>query len=175
MSNPSVNAQTGASGTTLTASAHLPSFNAITDRAREVAQQAATQTKEAVQHTKEAVQETYQNVRANAEQGLVRTENYVRENPMPSVLGALAIGTLLGLALGLSRREEPSFRARLADDPLQVIRDAVLTALQPTSEKLHDTYDSAHDVLSGASRRASRRADSWINQLSRASSNLKFW
>ncbi|MDZ4288994.1 MAG: hypothetical protein U0984_13590 [Prosthecobacter sp.] len=145
-----------------------PASNSLPQRAREVAH-----------HTREAVQETYQHVRANAEQGLARSEAYVRENPVPSILGALAIGTLLGFAIGISRREEPSFRARLADDPLHVIRDAVLAALTPAAERLHDQYDSAREsaakAIDKAHRRASRSTESWLNHLGRASSNLKFW
>jgi ElaB/YqjD/DUF883 family membrane-anchored ribosome-binding protein len=143
-------------------------INSLPQRAREVAQ-----------HTREAVQETYQQVRVNAEQGLARSEAYVRENPVPSVLGALAIGALVGFAIGISRREEPSFRARLADDPLHVIRDAVFAALAPAADRLHETYDSAREsaakAIDKAHRRGSRNAESWLHHLSRAGNNLKFW
>ena len=134
--------------------------------------------REAAQHTREVVQEKYQQVRANAEQGLAASETYVKDHPLSTVLGAFAVGALVGLAIGLSRREE-SLRDRLSEHPLQVIRDAVVTALTPTAERLHDSYDQARDSASKAFDRASRSTarctDSWLHSLSRAGNSLKFW
>jgi ElaB/YqjD/DUF883 family membrane-anchored ribosome-binding protein len=137
-------------------------------------QQLPQRAREVAEHTREVMQERYQQVRAGAEQGLAAGQTYVREHPLPTVLGALALGTLIGFAIGISRREE-TFSERLSDHPLQAIREAVIAALAPAADRIHDSYDSARDSASKALNRAGRSTDSWLHSLSRAGSNLKFW
>ena len=130
--------------------------------------------RETVQHTQEALKHTYDNARHRAEDTLARTQVYVRENPMPVILGALAFGALVGYSLATSRREE-DFRTRFTHDPLQTIRDTVAAALIPAGDRIHDAYDSARDGASKVFNRAHHRADSWSDHLRRASNHLKFW
>jgi ElaB/YqjD/DUF883 family membrane-anchored ribosome-binding protein len=155
-----------------------PGTGISTSTAAGAMQQLPQRAREVAEHTREVVQEKYQQVRANAEQGLAAGETYVREHPLPTVLGALALGTLIGFAIGVSRREE-TLSERMSEHPLQVIRDAVITALSPAADRIHDTYDHARDSASKAFDRAGRSTarctDSWLHSLSRAGNSLKFW
>lgn len=109
-----------------------------------------------------------------------RTKDYVRQNPVPVILGALAFGAALGYTIVMARREEPTFRERFADEPLQTAREAIYAVLAPVAHRLHDGYGSARqgaekalDKLQG--RQPVNTVESWFNQLGRVSSNLKFW
>jgi ElaB/YqjD/DUF883 family membrane-anchored ribosome-binding protein len=154
------------------------SANGIAGTATNALSQLPQRAREAAQQTRDLVQEKYEQVRSSAGQGLAAGETYVRDHPLPTVLGALALGTLVGFAIGMSRREE-SLRERLTEDPLNVIREAVIAALSPAADRIHDSYDHARDAAAkavhSAQRNASGYADSWARSLRRAGSNLKFW
>ena len=53
--------------------------------------------------------QTWDQTKEKASRALERTEHFVRENPMPTILGALGIGIAIGLAI---RYAAPSERKR---------------------------------------------------------------
>ena len=120
-----------------------------------------------------------QSISAKADESLNRTREYVKQNPVPVLLGAVALGAALGYLM-LTRREEPTFRERYVDEPLHSAREALYAALAPVAQRLHEEYSSARD---GAGRaldkvpyfHSSRASDSWSDQIRRVNSNLKFW
>ncbi len=119
-------------------------------------------------------------VSEKAEESLVCSREYARANPVPVVLGALALGVALGYVIAMTRREEPTFRERYVDDPLNTARDAIYAVLAPVAQRLHEGYDTARDGAGMAMDKMhdfnpSRAVDSWSGQLRRVGSNLKFW
>ncbi len=133
--------------------------------------------REAVQHATSAARETCHDMVAKAEETGVRAKEYVRQNPIPVVLGALALGVALGYLAVISRRHEQTLRERYVDDPLISARDAIYAALAPAAQRLHDGYDSAREGAGKAMDKLhrARSADSWSDQIGRIGSNLKFW
>ncbi|MEZ0385720.1 MAG: YqjD family protein, partial [Verrucomicrobium sp.] len=87
---------------------------------------------------------------------LKQSSQYVRENPLPMLLGALAVGIAVGVAIG-RREEQRTFRQRLADDPVHTARDAIYAVLSPIAEKLHDQYDVARSGAQNAVDRLNSR------------------
>jgi len=137
-------------------------------------------TKEAVQHATEAAKEMCHNMSVKVEDTMVRTREYVHQNPVPIILGALALGTALGYLIVMARREEPTFRERFVDEPFNTTREAIHAALAPIAHRLHEGYDSARDGAGKAMDRMhryhpGRTIDSWSDQIGRVGSNLKFW
>lgn len=141
------------------------------NRLSEVANQTA-------QRAKDAAQDTIQTVRTKADEALTTTKVYVRENPVPVVLGMLAIGFAAGFVM--ARREEPSFRERFMRDPVHSTRDALFTLLAPIAEHLGEQYSSARATAEQAMDKIHQhypehQARTWANQFRRMSNNLKFW
>ena len=107
-----------------------------------------------------------------------RTKKMIRENPVPTVLGALVFGAAIGY-LVLSRREETSLYDRLIHDSASARR-----RLAAAPGRLSSIF---HDGLDAASRRASRASDyihdlptdevvdSVSSSLNRLANRLKFW
>ena len=126
----------------------------------------------------DATKDICHSVSEKAEDTLVRSKEYVRENPVPVVLGALALGVAIGYLIVTARRE-PTFRERYVDDPLNTARDALYAALAPVAHRLHEGYDTARDgagkAMDKMHRNSSRAVDSWSDQIGRVGSNLKFW
>jgi ElaB/YqjD/DUF883 family membrane-anchored ribosome-binding protein len=144
------------------------------------AQHAVDATKDAARHASETAKDISHSVSAKAEESLVRSKEYVRENPVPVVLGTLALGVALGYLIVMARREEPTFRQRYVDDNLSTARDAIFAVLAPVAQRLHEGYDSARDGAGMAMDKMhdfhpSRAVDSWSGQLRRVGSHLKFW
>jgi len=129
------------------------------------------------QQATDAVKEACQSLSVKAEETLVRTKEYVRQNPVPVLLGSLVVGAAIGCLLALSRRPELSFRERFMDDPMHTTRDMLHSTFQPVGRRIHDGYDSVRD---GAGRAfesfqdhfPTRRAHSLGSQIVK---NLKFW
>ena len=91
--------------------------------AKDAAQRGLDATKDAAQHAGQAAKDLYQSAAsraediyhsaaARAEDTLVQSKQYVRENPVPVVLGAFAVGLTLGCLMGLSHHHEPTLRER---------------------------------------------------------------
>ena len=124
--------------------------------------------------------ESCQTLSAKVDDTVSRTKTYVRQNPVPVMLGALALGAALGYMIALSRREESTLRERLVEEPLHTAREAIYAVLAPVANRLHERYDSTRESAGKALNQlqntpSARTVDSWFNQLGRVSNNLKFW
>ncbi len=142
------------------------------NRLSEVANQTA-------QRAKEAAEQTYNTVRAKADEAVTTSKSYVRENPVPAVLGMLAIGFVAGFIM--ARKEEPlTFRDRFMKDPTHTAKDTLYAMLAPIAERIGEQYYNArttaeHTLNKIQKQYPEREVNSWIDQIRRASTNLKFW
>jgi ElaB/YqjD/DUF883 family membrane-anchored ribosome-binding protein len=145
---------------------HDASLHSITEASREAAQQVTGAVKEACNTVSTRVEDT-----------VLRTKGYVRQNPMPVILGSLVLGVAIGCLVAVSRRAVPTLKERFMQDPVHAARDMLYAALEPAGRRLHEGYDSASEGAERAYENVrghfpSLRRDSWGRQLAR---NLKFW
>lgn len=81
----------------------------VTQRATELVQEYA-------ESTRRAVQEGYQQVSQRARRGYEQSTEMVADRPMESIIAALGVGLITGIAIGMSiasrRAPEPSWRDR---------------------------------------------------------------
>ncbi len=142
-------------------------------------EQGVERTKDYAQHAVDATKDIYQSTAIKAEMTLENSKDYVRRNPVPVVLGAIAFGAALGYLLVMSRRK-PTFSERYAQEPMGAVREALLGALAPVTQRVHEGYDSARNGAGKAIERVQRfgtghSCDSFSDQLGRIGNNLKFW
>jgi ElaB/YqjD/DUF883 family membrane-anchored ribosome-binding protein len=81
-------------------------------RTKEYAQHAVDATKDAAQRATDTAKEIYQSASARAEDALVSSKEYVRQNPFPVALGTLIAGLAIGCMIGMGHREESMCRRR---------------------------------------------------------------
>ena len=165
-------------------------FNPLSDADKEVAHRAADAVKEtahdatvaakdAASRATDTAKEIYQSGALKAGDTLATSKDYVRQNPVPVVLGAIAFGVAVGYLLVTARRK-PTFGERYANEPLAAVREALLGALAPVTQRVHEGYDSALDGAGKVmdrvhSYRPVRSRDSLADQIGRFGNNLKFW
>lgn len=135
--------------------------------------------KDAAQCAAAKAKDIHQSAALKAGDTLMTSKEYVRQNPVPVVLGAIAFGAAIGYMLVMARRK-PTFSERFVDEPLVSVREAVLAALTPVARRVHEGYDSARDGAGKSMDRVQRfnlgrSVDSLSDQIGRFGSNLKFW
>lgn len=81
-----------------------------------------------------------------ATEALHRADVYVRENPVPTILGALALGFLIGV---LVRSSEPTPRSRW-NDAREDVEDQLHSLLSSLSKKGKKAYKRSASALSDA-------------------------
>jgi ElaB/YqjD/DUF883 family membrane-anchored ribosome-binding protein len=94
-----------------------------------------------------------------------RTEFFLRENPVPTLLGALAIGVAIGLAIRYSSSSEKEVEAKspLANVDLSILS---LPFLWPLFKSLRRKYeDSAEVVKDGVDRLKKVDVDRYVKPL----------
>lgn len=136
-------------------------------------------TKDAATRVTDSAKDMYQSASLKAGDALATSKEYVRQNPVPVVLGAVAFGVAIGYMLVMPRRK-PTFSERYADEPLVAVREAILEALTPVAQRVHKGYDSARDGAGKVMDRvhsvgSGHTADSFSDQIGRIGHNLKFW
>ena len=117
------------------------------------AQSAQSRMAEGARKLSHAASETWDQTRQKAVVVRERTEFFLRENPVPTVLGALALGLAIGLAIRYSSRpEEPSvsLKRALREFDWNSISPAFLPALVKSVKRGY--ADSAEAVKGGIDR-----------------------
>ena len=105
----------------------------------------------------DAASETWDQTRQKAVVVRERTEFFLRENPVPTVLGALALGLAIGLAIRYSSRpQEPSLSVKraLREVDWSTIAPAFLPSLvrnvkrgyEGSAEAVKDGFDRVREV-----------------------------
>ena len=119
-------------------------------------------------------EDTLHTARVRADEAIERGQDYVRQNPVPVVLGALAVGVLVGIAIG--RRDEPTLRERYVDEPLDQAHDLLHSLLAPVAKRLRHEYG---DIRSQAVDAGDKIHDGYLDPVfrraRRAADKLKFW
>jgi ElaB/YqjD/DUF883 family membrane-anchored ribosome-binding protein len=91
--------------------------------------------------------DAWEQTRERASLARERTEFFLRENPVPTVLGALAIGVAIGLAIrysSSSSEKEVEVKSPLANVDLSILS---LPFLWPFFKSLRRKYDESADVV----------------------------
>jgi len=145
----------------------------------DVVKEVTNSAKDAAHRATDTAKDIYQSAAVKAEDTLENSKDYVRQNPVLVVAGAIAFGAAIGCMLMLARRQ-PTLRERYVDEPLDSARDAILAALAPVVQRLQEGYDSARDGAGKAMDRVhhihpGRAVDCLSRQVGRAGSNLRFW
>jgi len=149
------------------------------ERTKEYAQHAVDVTKDTANRATDVAKDMCQSAATKAGDRLETTKEYVRQNPVTVVLGALAFGAALGYVLMMARRK-PTFSERYAEEPLVAVREAILGALAPVTQRVHKGCDSVRDgtgkIIDQVHNFGSgRTSDSFSDQIGRIGNNLKFW
>ncbi len=148
-------------------------------RTKEYTQHAVDATKDAAQRATDTARDMYQSAALKAEDTLTASKEYVRQNPVLVVVGAIAFGAAIGCMLMMARRQ-PTLRERYVAEPLDSAREAILAALAPVAQRLHEGYDSVRDGTGKAMDRVhqfspGRTIESLSGQIGRVGNNLKYW
>lgn len=147
----------------------------LTDDAKELAEAAGDAGKDAVRHATDLCR----TVTRKAGDGVESTRAHVRRHPLPTVFGAFVLGAVAGYLL-MSARRNPASVERHAGESLASVHGAILGALSPVGQRIHDRYDSALDGAGSALDRVrsfnpGHAARSFSDRLGRIGENLKFW
>jgi ElaB/YqjD/DUF883 family membrane-anchored ribosome-binding protein len=151
----------------------------FTGAAEDVANEFTNSAKNAANRATDTAMDLCQSAALRAEETLATSKEYVRRNPVPVVLGAVAFGVAVGYLLMMARRKQ-TFSERYADEPLVAVREAILGALAPVTQRVHKGYDTAMDGAGKAIERVhsfgpGRSGDTFSDQIGRIGNNLKFW
>jgi ElaB/YqjD/DUF883 family membrane-anchored ribosome-binding protein len=153
------------------------------DTAREAAERAGAAAHELTDATKDAAKRVADTAKefchlsaVKAEETLAISKDYVRRNPVPVLLGAVAVGAAIGY-LVMTSRSKPTFGERYVEEPMLAVRDAILGALAPVTHRVHSGHGSAMDGAGKAMHRfgTGRAAHSFSDRLGRIGENLRFW
>lgn len=136
-------------------------------------------TQDATKCCSEKAKEIYHSAVVKADDTLVASKDFIRRNPLPVVLGAIAFGAAIGYVLLMSRRKL-TFSEQYQNEPLTAVREAFLGAIAPVKNRVHQGYDSARDGASKVMNRVhdygtGRCRNSLSGQVERLGHNLKFW
>ena len=116
------------------------------------------QFRQATEEISTQMSQTWDQTREKASRALERTEHFVRENPVPTILGALGLGIAIGLAI---RYAAPSERQREIEleSPWGKVNWSVLSLpfLWPLFKSARKQYEKSADVVTDAMKDGVRR------------------
>ncbi len=151
----------------------------ISEAVEEVAEDVTDTTTEVTQGVTKAAKEIYQSASLKIEETLTASKEYVRSNPVPTVLCAIALGTAFGYLL-MQGTKKPTFGEQYVEEPLTTMREAILAALTPAAQRIQQGYGTAMNGAENAmdqirEYRHDHGNDSLVKQMGRFTSNLRFW
>ena len=127
---------------------------------------ASMQARDEPENFRETAGDTWEKTRQKVGTARERTEFFLRENPVPTVLGALAIGVAIGLAIRFSSHsaeKEVESKMPLANVDLSILS---LPFLWPFFKSLRRRYeDSAEAVKDGVDRLKKVDVDRYVKPL----------
>jgi len=98
-----------------------------------------------------AMSQTWDGTKEKAGRARERTEYFVRENPVPTILGALGIGIAIGLAIRFASTSEQKAEVEVKS-PLGDLNWSVLSLpfLWPLFKSAREKYERSTDAVSDA-------------------------
>lgn len=95
-----------------------------------------------------AVSHTWDETKEKASRAKERTEYFVRENPVPTILGALGLGIAIGLAIRFASTSEERAKVE-AKSPLSDLDWSVLSLpfLWPLFKSAREKYERSADAM----------------------------
>jgi len=98
-----------------------------------------------------AMSQTWDGTKEKAGRARERTEDFVRENPVPAILGALGIGIAIGLAIRYASAGERKTEVEVKS-PLGNVNWSVLTLpfLWPLFKSAREKYESSTEAMADA-------------------------
>src|SRR6476620_2596845 len=106
------------------------------------------QLRRATKKASKEMSETWDQTKDKASRALERTEHFVRENPVPTILGALGIGIAIGLAIRYASAEERKTEIEVKS-PLGDLNWSVLSLpfLWPLFKSAREKYERSADAV----------------------------
>jgi hypothetical protein len=94
------------------------------------------------------VSQTWDETKDKASRARERTEYFVRENPVPTILGALGLGIAIGLAIRFASTSEERAKVE-AKSPLSDLDWSVLSLpfLWPLFKSAREKYEKSADAM----------------------------
>ena len=120
-------------------------------REEEIGSSGREQFRRATEQVSTEVSQTWDQTRDKASRALERTEHFVRENPVPTILGALGLGIAIGLAIRYAAPDEPKREIEI-ESPLGKFNWSVLSLpfLWPLFKSARKQYEKSADVVGDA-------------------------
>jgi ElaB/YqjD/DUF883 family membrane-anchored ribosome-binding protein len=120
-------------------------------REEEIGSSGREQFRQATRKISTAMSQTWDGTKGKAGRARERTEYFVRENPVPVILGALGIGIAIGLAIRHAsageRKTEIEVKSPLGDLNWSVLS---LPFLWPLFKSAREKYESSADAVTDA-------------------------
>ncbi len=135
--------------------------NPLADGAHDQPGDAAT----AAEHFQERVRETWETVQDQTGRAVRESTAYARENPVPVILGALALGVVVGLMFS---GREPSARERYIDEPLEESHGILLGLLVAIGAFFRSQFRSASCAAEDLAERVSHDVRGGMKPLAKA-------
>jgi ElaB/YqjD/DUF883 family membrane-anchored ribosome-binding protein len=130
----------------------------VQPREEEIGSTERKQFRRATEQVSTEMSQTWDQTKEKAGRALKRTEHFVRENPVPTILGALGLGIAIGLAI---RYAAPSERKREIEieSPWGKFNWSVLSLpfLWPLFKSARKRYEKSADVVADAVRDGVKR------------------
>jgi len=115
---------------------------------QEIGSGGSEQFRQATSKFSTAVSQTWDETKEKASRARERTEYFVRENPVPTILGALGLGIAIGLAIRFSSASERKAEIEVKS-PLGNLNWSVLSLpfLWPLFKSAREKYESSAEAV----------------------------
>src|SRR5256886_8509418 len=135
----------------LTRDEPLPTQQQFQSAAEEIGSTGREQFRRATNKFSTAMSQTWDGTKEKAGRARERTEYFVRENPVPTILGALGIGVAIGLAIRFASTSEQKAEVEVKS-PLGDLNWSVLSLpfLWPLFKSAREKYESSTDAVADA-------------------------
>ena len=130
------------------------------------------QTTESIKRVTQATAEACTSAARASRSAVERGVNYTRRNPMKVLLGAVAVGALVGFAL---YRRQTSWQDRTFTLPIKRMRNWMSATAERAGDTFHDYRDLAADRAADIRERATELAGDAVHAVRKSARGLRFW